>query len=68
MCIPQKFSGRSSALASSLIGMVEVFDASTVSGRTFCSVSASTAFFVRGFSMIVIVESANYSNQSVMDF
>ena len=38
-CIPQKFSGRSSALASSLIGMVEVLDASTVFGRTFCSVS-----------------------------
>ena len=33
-CIPQKFSGRLSALASSLIGMVEVFEASMVSGRT----------------------------------
>lgn len=49
-CMPQKFSGRFSALASSLIGMVDVFDASTVSGRTLSSVSASTAFFTFGFS------------------
>ncbi len=32
------------------MGIVEVLDASTVSGRTFVSVSASTAFFTFGFS------------------
>ena len=49
-CMPQKFSGRFRTLASSLIGIVEVFEASTVSWRTFSSVSASTAFFTFGFS------------------
>ncbi len=61
-CIPQKFSGRSSALASSLIGMVEVLDASTVSGRTFCSVSASTAFFTFGFSTTASTTTSTRSN------
>ncbi len=43
-CIPQKFSGRCRTLASSLMGIVEVLDASTVSGRTFVSVSAQYGF------------------------
>ncbi|CSI11793.1 Uncharacterised protein [Vibrio cholerae] len=49
-CIPQKFCGRLSDLASRLMGMVEVLEVRIVSVSTNPSTSLSTAAFTFGFS------------------
>ncbi|MNV68707.1 hypothetical protein D3C71_1615760 [compost metagenome] len=49
-CMPQKFSGRFSAVASRSIEMVEVLVARMVSAPTCPSTSASTACLTLGFS------------------
>ncbi|MNM97529.1 hypothetical protein D3C81_1100350 [compost metagenome] len=49
-CMPTKFSGRLSALASRLMEMVEVLEARIASSFTWVSTSASTACLTFGFS------------------
>ena len=49
-CIPQKFSGRFGTLASSLIGMVEVFEASTGLRTNFVFRFGQHRFLTFGFS------------------
>ena len=49
-CIPQKFSGRFNELANSVMGMVDVLEASIVSEVINDSTSDNTAALILGFS------------------